>query len=105
MFTDETPGAVASIVCSPEAREQFARKSVDYKCKVCGCCHRDLVLGEKSVKAAESAKGAENVSDCVRGPESALPVQNSSVQQCVVKQTPESASQSKSQPQAEPPRK
>ena len=50
MFTDETPGAVASIVCSPEARKQFAKKSVEYKCKVCGCSHHDLVLGEKNVK-------------------------------------------------------
>ena len=95
MFTDETPGAVASIVCSPEAREQFARKSVDYKCKVCGCCHRDLVLGEKSVKASEGPKDAENVADGASRSEFAQPAQSSSARPEAVTQTTESASQSK----------
>ena len=46
MFSEDTPGAIASIVCSDDARKMFSAKSVTYKCKICGCDHSKLHLSD-----------------------------------------------------------
>lgn len=42
MFCEDN-AAIGSILASSSAREEFARRSVEYECAACGCHHRDLV--------------------------------------------------------------
>ncbi|CAL6047415.1 Ubiquitin-conjugating_enzyme E2 [Hexamita inflata] len=46
MFSEDTPGSIGSIQCSPDQRKNFASKSKDFKCKICGSDHSALKLDD-----------------------------------------------------------
>ncbi|CAL6087828.1 Ubiquitin-conjugating_enzyme E2 [Hexamita inflata] len=61
MFSEDTPGSIGSIQCSPDQRKNFASKSKDFKCKICGSDHSALKLDDNQTveKPAEKTTPTE----------------------------------------------
>ncbi|CAL5999754.1 Ubiquitin-conjugating_enzyme E2 [Hexamita inflata] len=61
MFSEDTPGSIGSIQCSADQRKNFASKSKDFKCKICGSDHSALKLDDNQTveKTAEKTTPTE----------------------------------------------
>lgn len=63
MFTDETPNAIGSILCSKDSRRLLAQKSAGFVCRECGCAHKSLNLVDEQAGKKLEEKGKSDTTD------------------------------------------